>query len=113
MKLFDKDKWHEIYVALRKNPWRTFFTAFGVFWGIFMLIIMMGAGVLVLLGVLARLVMPAYRRPVLGNVILGIVLLAIGLIDVVDIEGPVVGAIILFLIGGAIIVGGLVGSRGR
>ena len=44
MKIFDIDKWHEIYFALRKNPWRTFFTAFGVFWGIFMLIIMMGAG---------------------------------------------------------------------
>lgn len=44
MRIFDPDKWHEIYFALRKNPWRTFFTAFGVFWGIFMLIIMMGAG---------------------------------------------------------------------
>jgi putative ABC transport system permease protein len=44
MRLLDSDKWHEIYYALRKNPLRTFFTAFGVFWGIFMLIIMMGAG---------------------------------------------------------------------
>jgi putative ABC transport system permease protein len=44
MKLFDLDKLHEIYFALKKNPLRTFFTAFGVFWGIFMLIIMMGAG---------------------------------------------------------------------
>ena len=75
-------------------------------------VIMIGAGVLVLLGVLVRLAVPAYRKPVLGSIILGVILLAIGLSDVVDLSGPLVGAIILILIGVAIIVGGLTRGRG-
>lgn len=42
--MFDLDLWKEILSALRKNRMRSFMTAFGVFWGILMLILMSGAG---------------------------------------------------------------------
>lgn len=42
--MFDLDLWKEVTSALRQNRMRSFMTAFGVFWGILMLVLMSGAG---------------------------------------------------------------------
>lgn len=44
MRFLDTDRWNEIWQTIARNKKRSIMTALGVFWGIFMLVVMLGAG---------------------------------------------------------------------
>jgi low affinity Fe/Cu permease len=65
-----------------------------------------GAGAILLLEAGVRLLVPAYRRPILGTVILGLVFLSIGLGDLVGWEA--IWPLAIILIGVALLLRGFV-----
>ena len=44
MKLLDRDMWQEVLVTVKGQKVRSILTMFGVFWGIFMLVVLIGCG---------------------------------------------------------------------
>lgn len=72
-------------------------------------IIFIGAGVIVLVGVAVRLLVPAYRRPVMGSLIFGVILVGIGLGELT--RWDVVGALILIAIGVGVLLRGFLQGR--
>ncbi len=84
------------------GTWRSLFGTSVEAWSIGFL----GAGLIVLLGVVFRLVVPGFRRPVLGSIIFGIILLGIGLGEIIN--WVAVGAVVLIVIGLAILLRGFV-----
>ena len=72
-------------------------------------LIFIGAGVIVLLEVLARLLMPAYRQQVTGSIIFALILLGVGLGNLISWQ--VIWPLILIGIGLVIILRGVIRRR--
>ncbi len=53
--LVDIDRWQEIWITITSNKSRSFLTAFGVFWGIFMLVLMVGSGNALQTGIMSQM----------------------------------------------------------
>jgi hypothetical protein len=88
------------------NFWDSLLGRDGDWWALAFL----GAGVIILLGVLFRLLVPAYRRPLTGSIIIGFVFLGIGLGTLTDLW-LVVGPLILIAIGAGLLLTGIFRRR--
>jgi len=53
--MFDLDKFQEIWITITHNKSRSVMTAFGIFWGMFMLVVMVGAGVALERGITSQI----------------------------------------------------------
>ncbi len=72
-------------------------------------VVLTGVGAAFILAALVRLSSPRYRQPVLGNLILGVILIGVGLGDLV--RWSIIGPLIPIVIGIAIFYRGFVARR--
>jgi hypothetical protein len=74
-------------------------------------IAMAGAGAILIFCGIIRLLIPQYRRPVIGNFILGTIFFGVGMQQLTGWNWGVAGAILLIVIGLLIILGGIFRHR--
>jgi hypothetical protein len=74
-------------------------------------IILLGAAAITLLGVLARVLVPAYRRPIGGSIVFAAILVAVGIGLWTSWDWGQYWPVVLVVIGVAIILGGLLRRR--
>jgi hypothetical protein len=67
-------------------------------------IVFLGAGVIVLIEAAIRLAVPAYRRPIVGTVIFGVILIGIGLGNLTSWD--IIWPLIIIAIGASLLLGG-------
>jgi len=72
-------------------------------------LVFIGAGVLVILEAVIRLLVPEYRQSVTGSLIFGVILLAIGLGDLV--AWSMIWPVVLIIIGASLVVRNLTSRR--
>ena len=72
-------------------------------------LVFIGAGVILLISVVIRLLVPAYRKPVVGAAILGFIFLGIGLGDLIN--WGIIWAVILIIVGISVLARGVRRSR--
>jgi cation transport ATPase len=73
-------------------------------------VVLIGAGVIFLVEVAIRLLVPAYRKPVMGTVIFALILIGVGLGELVN--WGIIWAVILIILGGSILWRGFRRSSG-
>ena len=89
------------FFMVTSGPWE-----WGSIWSYFL----GGMGVIFLLEVMLRLLLPSYRRPIVGRVILAVVLIVIGFGGIVGLETW--WPLVLIIIGLATVIRGLTRSKG-
>jgi hypothetical protein len=72
-------------------------------------LVLLGAGVIVLIEVAIRLLVPEYRRPILGSLIVAVILIGIGLGNLIN--WNITGALILIAVGLLVIFRGIFHER--